>query len=37
VIAVILAAGVARRLGFLTDKTQKCLLPVGGRPILSSP
>jgi choline kinase len=32
--AVILAAGVARRLAPLTDHTQKSLLPVGGRPIL---
>ena len=29
--AVILAAGVARRLAPLTDHTHKCLLPVGGR------
>ena len=33
--AVVLAAGVARRLAPLTDHTQKSLLPVGGRPILS--
>jgi choline kinase len=33
--AVILAAGVARRLAPLTDHTQKCLLEVGGRPILA--
>lgn len=33
--AIILAAGVARRLAPLTDRTQKCLLPVGGRPILA--
>ena len=33
--AVILAAGVARRLAPLTDRTQKSLLPVGGRPILA--
>jgi choline kinase len=32
--AIILAAGVARRLAPLTDHTQKSLLPVGGRPIL---
>jgi choline kinase len=32
--AVILAAGVARRLAPLTDKTHKALLPVGGRPVL---
>src|SRR5205814_7911256 len=35
VTAVILAAGVARRLAPLTDHTQKALLPVGGRPILA--
>ena len=33
--AVILAAGVARRLAPLTDHTQKSLLPVGDRPILA--
>jgi choline kinase len=33
--AVVLAAGVARRLAPLTDHTQKSLLPVGGRPILA--
>src|SRR5437870_3788641 len=32
--ALILAAGVARRLAPLTDGTHKCLLPVGGRPLL---
>jgi choline kinase len=32
--AVILIAGVARRLAPLTDTTHKALLPVGGRPIL---
>jgi choline kinase len=32
--AIILAAGVARRLAPLTDKTHKALLPVGGRPLL---
>lgn len=32
--AVILAAGIARRLAPLTDRTQKCLLPVGNRPLL---
>ena len=32
--AVILAAGVARRLAPLTDTTHKALLPVGGRPVL---
>ncbi len=32
--AIILAAGVARRLAPLTDHTQKSLLPVGGRAIL---
>jgi choline kinase len=35
VTAVILAAGVARRLAPLTDHTQKSLLPVGGRGILA--
>lgn len=33
--AVVLAAGVARRLAPVTDRTHKCLLPVGGRPILA--
>jgi choline kinase len=33
--AIVLAAGVARRLAPLTDKTHKALLPVGGRPLLS--
>lgn len=33
--AIILAAGVARRLAPLTDHTQKSLLPVGGRPMLA--
>lgn len=33
--AVVLVAGVARRLAPLTDTTQKALLPVGGRPILA--
>jgi len=33
--AVILVAGVARRLAPLTDTTHKALLPVGGRPILA--
>jgi choline kinase len=32
--AIVLAAGVARRLAPLTDRTNKCLLPVGGRPLL---
>ena len=32
--AVILAAGVGRRLSPLTDRVLKCLLPVGGRPLL---
>ena len=32
--AIILAAGVARRLAPLTDKTHKCILPVGGVPLL---
>jgi choline kinase len=33
--AIILCAGVARRLAPLTDRTQKSLLPVGDRPILA--
>jgi len=33
--AIILAAGVARRLAPLTDKTHKALLTVGGRPLLT--
>ncbi len=33
--AVILAAGVARSLAPLTDRTHKCLLPVGDRPLLA--
>jgi choline kinase len=33
--AIILAAGVARRLAPLTDKTHKALFPVGGRPLLA--
>jgi choline kinase len=33
--AIILAAGVARRLAPLTDRTPKCLLPVGDRPLLA--
>ena len=32
--AVILVAGVARRMAPLTDTTHKALLPVGGRPVL---
>lgn len=32
--AVVLVAGVARRLAPITDNTQKALLPVGGRPLL---
>ncbi len=32
--AIILAAGVARRLAPLSDRTHKCLLPVGGRSLL---
>jgi choline kinase len=35
VTAIILAAGVARRLAPLTDHTQKSLLPVGGLPLLT--
>ncbi|MBI2218202.1 MAG: phosphocholine cytidylyltransferase family protein [Candidatus Rokubacteria bacterium] len=33
--AIVLAAGVGRRLAPLTDTTHKCLLPVGGRPLLA--
>lgn len=33
--AIILAAGVARRLAPLTDRTHKCLLPVGQHPLLT--
>ncbi len=33
--AIVLVAGVARRLAPLTDRTHKALLPVGGRPVLS--
>lgn len=33
--AIILCAGVARRLAPLTDRTHKALLPVGGRPVLA--
>jgi choline kinase len=32
--AIVLAAGVARRLAPLTDRTNKCLLPIGGRSLL---
>jgi choline kinase len=32
--AILLAAGVARRLAPLTDHTHKCLLPVGGQSLL---
>jgi len=32
--AIILAAGVARRMAPLTDHTHKCLIPVGGRSLL---
>lgn len=32
--AIILAAGVARRLAPITDRTHKCLLPVGARSLL---
>jgi len=33
--AIILAAGVARRLAPVTDRTHKCLLTVGDRPLLA--
>lgn len=33
--AIILAAGVARRLAPMTDRTHKCLLPVGQHPLLT--
>jgi choline kinase len=33
--AIVLAAGVGRRLAPLTDTTHKCLLEVGGRPLLA--
>jgi choline kinase len=33
--AVVLVAGVARRMAPLTDTTHKALLPVGGRPVLA--
>jgi choline kinase len=33
--AIVLAAGVARRLAPLTDRTHKCLLPVGDRTLLA--
>ncbi len=33
--AIILVAGVARRMAPLTDTTHKALLPLGGRPVLS--
>ncbi|MBI5058523.1 nucleotidyltransferase family protein [candidate division KSB1 bacterium] len=32
--AFLLAAGVGSRLGALTEHTPKCLLPIGGRPLL---
>ena len=32
--AIVLAAGVARRLAPLTDRTNKCLLPIAGRSLL---
>ena len=32
--AVVLVAGVARRMAPLSDTTHKALLPVGGRPVL---
>jgi choline kinase len=33
--AILLAAGVARRLAPFSDRTHKCLLPVGDRPLLT--
>ena len=33
--AIVLAAGVARRLAPITDRTHKCLLPVGDGPLLA--
>jgi choline kinase len=33
--AIVLAAGVARRLAPLTDNTHKALLRLGGRPLLA--
>ena len=33
--AIVLAAGVGRRLAPLTDHTHKCLLPIGGRSLLT--
>ena len=32
--AIVLAAGAARRLAPFTDRTNKCLLPIGGRSLL---
>jgi NDP-sugar pyrophosphorylase family protein len=32
--AVILAGGFGRRMGIITENTQKCLLPIDGKPIL---
>lgn len=33
--AIILAGGLGKRMGSVTENTQKCLLPIDGKPILS--